>query len=629
MFLSVFSDECFKEVTEQLPVYASWGLEYVDFRARINGKAIENQTDDELKALRKQMDELGLKTGVIQSSLCKAGDPDADRYKLEISKIDGIVRACNALDCNLVRSFNFWQNYDNPKAYGTLASRPDALNQALERFYPVAKRAKEEGLILGFENCGQSADEAIAMVDALGVPEWGLAWDVSNMLEHHLEGVDNPADYYEKCLKRAIMLHVKARGVLPDVQGYKVPWGNILRGAAALGRPIPVSIETHNPTDSKITHEEATKYCVDFIKKQWPASAPADLRTALEVKQKFERPYEDNPVNFVVVGLGMGKNRCRQIEETNGTNLYGVCDVNEKLCKEIGEQFGVKYSTDINTFLNDDKVEVMYVVTPTGLHCSVAEQCLNAGKHVLVTKPMDVNTENCDRAIKLAKEKGLIFGVDFDNHFRRPFMELKKAVDEGFFGKILFADVALNINRTQEYYDYDTGWRGTWELDGGGAFCNQGVHEVDRLITMLGMPDKVRATIATQTFDIDTEDFGMCEWKYNDGKFARFFSTTSFPAKTWYARIEIHGTKGAYVNYAGGPEGDKQHWFKDGKWTEESPYEVPSLWAQASDNFAYAVRMGEGLEIDYKPGRNSRYVLDKMYESAKGDEGWVDIEERL
>lgn len=184
------------------------------------------------------------------------------------------------------------------------------------------------------------------------------------------------------------------------------------------------------------------------------------------MKKKFDRPYADNPVNFVVVGLGMGKNRCRQIEETNGTNLYGVFDVNEKLCKEIGEQFNVKYSTDINTFLNDDKVEVMYIVTPTGLHCSVAEQCLNAGKHVLVTKPMDVNTANCDRAIELAKEKGLIFGVDFDNHFRKPFMELKRAVEEGFFGKILFADVALNINRTQEYYDYDTGWRGTWELDG-------------------------------------------------------------------------------------------------------------------------------------------------------------------
>lgn len=63
------------------------------------------------------------------------------------------------------------------------------------------------------------------------------------------------------------MLHVKARGVLPDVEGYKVPWGNILRGAASLGRNMPVSIETHNPTDSKINPEEATKYCIDFIRK--------------------------------------------------------------------------------------------------------------------------------------------------------------------------------------------------------------------------------------------------------------------------------------------------------------------------------------------------------------------------
>lgn len=628
MYLSVFTDEFYKDVYEVLPKVADWGMKYVDFRGLINGKSIESQTDEELFKLKATLDDLGLKIGVIQSALCKVHLPDESVVKNEMQRLERIIRVSEILDCNLVRSFFFWQHDQHDPKCGELAMRPDALAKVMEMFDPFAKKAKEAGLVMGFENCGVTPNEVICFLNALNVPDWGMAWDVSNMFELLPEANGDCVEYFTKALKYANMIHVKSRGVsdIKELDYKKVPWDRVLAGAAVTGKDLPISIETHTPANSGLDGEETTKRVHDYLKKVWPSAAPADMATALSPKINFERPYADNPVKFVVVGLGMGKERCKQISETNGIKLVGVCDTNELKAKDVGEQFNVAYSTDINVFLNDPEVEVMYIVTPTGTHCSIAEQCLNAGKHVLTTKPMDATYQACDSAIKLAKEKNLMLGVDFDLHFRGPLTELKQAVDNGYFGKILSANMVLNVRRTQEYYNENGGWRGTWALDGGGALSNQGIHEINRLITVLGVPDKVRAMIRTQTFDIEAEDMGMSEWIYDNGCVARISSTTSFTVPTWYTKFEIVGEKGAYVQCMGGPEGGHTYWWVDGKWTENAPYPYKREWRQGSDNFAYCLRTGEPLVVTAEDGRTARYVLDKMYESAKGDEDWVVIE---
>ena len=625
MYISVFSDEMGKDFKEALPIYASWGMEYVDFRALINGKGIHAQTNDELKEIKALLKEYNMKPAVLQSSLCKVHLPDEVRIKAEMEKLEGLIRAADILECPMIRSFNFWQHKEGEAGLGDLAMRPDELARVMEMFDPFVKRAREAGLIFGIENCGQTPDEVISILEAYNVPGWGLAWDVANMFETLPEAQGDCIEYFTKALKYANMVHVKARSILPEIENKKVPWDRVLRGVAATGKNMPVSIETHNPATSPLTKEEATKKVYDAIKKVWPASAPPNVMEAIAIKPKFDRPYRDNPVKMVVVGLGMGKNRCAQIVETCGIELYGVCDINEARAKEIGEQFGVPYSADINVFLNDPAVEVMYIVTPTGLHCSIAEDCLNAGKHVLVTKPMDVCVENCDRAIALAKEKGLMLGVDYDLHYRGPLTELKKAVDEGWFGKILAVNVELNIKRTPAYFKQNGGWRGTWALDGGGAMSNQGIHEIDRVLTLLGHPKRVKASIATQTFDIEAEDFGSAEWEYENGCRVRFMVSTSYVASSWYTRIELHGTDRAYLLCQGGPEGNHIYWFDDNKWSETVPYPVAREWQQGSDNFAYCLRMGTEPVVGYQNGRNARYVLDKMYESAKNGEGWIEI----
>ncbi len=628
MYISIFSDELFMDIHQALPILKQWGLTHVDFRGMINGKPIEKQTDEELYELKAALDKYGLKPGVIQSSLCKVHLPDEARQAREMEKLEGIIRASNILGTKLVRSFFYWQHDQLDPACGELAMRPDALAQVLEMFAPIAKRAQEAGLILAFENCGVTPDEVITVLEALNVPQWGMAWDVSNMFELLPEAQGDCVEYFTKALKYANMVHVKSRGVetLPQLEYKKVPWDRVLAGVAVTGKDMPISVETHVPKESSLDKVETSKHVYEYIKRLVPASAPGDMLSALSPKLRFVRPYADNPVRMVVVGLGMGKNRCAQIKDTSGIELYGVCDINEEKAKTVAQQFGVPYSTDIKTFLNDPKVEVMYIVTPTGTHCDLAMECFAAGKHVLTTKPMDVNYRKCDEAIAMAKEKGLLFGVDFDLHFRGPLTELKQAVDGGFFGeKITCANVTLNIRRSQKYYDENGKWRGTWAMDGGGAFSNQGIHEIDRLITILGVPDEVRAVTATQTFDIEAEDYGSTEWRYANGAVARFAVTTSYLASSWYARLEVFGDKGAYLNVSGGAEGDKISWFSDGKWTDTAPFPYQRQWQQGSDNFAYCLRTGTPLTVTAEDGRTARYVLDKMYESAHNGGGWVKV----
>ncbi len=629
MYISIFSDEFYKDIYDVLPIIKDWGMTHVDFRAMINGKKIEDQTTEELRKLKKTLDEYGIKPGVIQSALCKVHLPDAERQALEMKRLEGIIRASEILETPLVRSFFYWQHpQDDPKC-GELAMRPDAMGQVMDMYAPIAKRAREAGLILGFENCGATPDEVICFLEALNVPEWGLAWDVSNMFELLPEAKGDCVDYFTKALKYANMVHVKARGVsaIPELNYKKVPWERVLAGVAVTGKDMPISIETHTPAASGLDKHETCERVWNYIKKAVPASAPGDMKSALSPKVHFERPYKDDPVRMVVVGLGMGKNRCAQIADTEGIRLYGVCDINEAKAKSVADMYGVPYSTDINTFLDDPEVEVMYIVTPTGTHCDIAMQCFEKGKHVLTTKPMDVNYEKCDAAIKMAKEKGLLFGVDFDLHFRGPLNELQNAVKEGFFGeKIISANITLNIKRSQKYYDENGKWRGTWAMDGGGAFSNQGIHEIDRLITILGIPDEVRATSAIQTFDIETEDFGVTEWRYKNGCIARFAVTTSYLASSWYTRVEVYGDKGAYLNVSGGAEGNHIYWYKNDKWSEETPFPYKREWQQGSDNFAYALRTGEPLVVGAEEGRNARYVLDKMYESVKKGGAWVPVD---
>jgi len=140
MYLSVFTDELAVDVTEALPIVKSWGLDHVDLRGRVLGGHFQQLSDQQLVELGQMLDEHGLQVGCLESSLAKVHLPDAQRQSEEEAKLESIIRVAEALDCNLVRSFFYWQPGQEER--GELAVRPDALQQVLTTFGPLANRAR-------------------------------------------------------------------------------------------------------------------------------------------------------------------------------------------------------------------------------------------------------------------------------------------------------------------------------------------------------------------------------------------------------------------------------------------------------------------------------------------------------
>jgi len=623
MFPSVFTDELKKDFSKTLPILKSWGLEHVDLRGLVFGRAFEDLTEQQLAQVKQLLHENGMHIGCLQSSLAKVHLPDAERQRAEQRKLEGIIRAADALDCRLVRVFFYWQPEEDD--VGQLAVRPDALQKALTMFTPLADRAKEAGLILAFENCGVTPDEVFTFLDALGVPEWGLAWDVANdwMSEAPRE---NEAEYLVRCAKQSLCLHVKAKGAVEGLAEETIPYARVLATCAAAGMQGPVSIETHNP-DRSVSDEEMSHRVYQVIERAWPSAAPASLYEAAKPQPKrVRRPWEDDPVGFVVVGLGMGHNRSRMITQTPGARLVGVCDLLEERAKRSSEEFGVPYTLDAREWLDNGDVEVVYVMPPTGRHLEVAKLALEAGKHVITTKPMEASLAACDEMIRLAEDKGLLLAVDFGRRFESDLHTLRKAVRTGVLGQLLSGDVSVKILRPPEYFAGIGSWHGTKRWDGGGVLSNQSIHHIDEVAFTVGIPSRVRADVWTQTHEIEAEDLGVATWLYEDGTVLTFYGTTSYPQRTWYYRFELHGSAGAYsTTYGGMNEKPLTQWFLDGQWRANPPEVVEPEWLNAADNMAAALRAGASLSCSGRDGRRSQSILDAMYRSANSGGGWVDV----
>jgi len=627
MFPSIFTDELGIDITKGLPILKSWGLEYVDLRGLVFGKAAEALPPEKLPELRKLIDDNGMKVGCLQSSLAKVHLPDADRCKAEAAKLEGIIRAADALDCRLVRSFFYWQP---PKELaGELAVRPDEQQRVLDMFGPLAERAKEAGLILGFENCGVTPDEVITIVDALGIPGWGLGWDVSNGWNCDERRQDADA-YITRLAQRSVLVHVKAHGAVEGLGDELIPYDKVLQICDNAGIQGPVSAETHNP-DRSVSNTEMSKRVVDVIKKAWPTAAPGGLFEKTRSAKGITRPWSDDPVGFVVVGLGMGHSRSKQVNTTTGNRLIGVCDVVEERARRTAEECGVPYKTDLREWLDNDEVEVIYVVTETGRHAEIALQALEAGKHVLSTKPMEASLEACDREVRLAEEKGVILGIDFDRRFVSETHTLRANIASGRFGRLLSGNCSLKALRTMGYYDSNGGWRGTRKWDGGGVLSNQAIHNLDEVAFTIGIPSKVKCDIWTQNHDIEAEDMRTSVWLYDSGLVITYYATTCYPHSTWYRQYELEGTDGAYFSASGGPfKSSEIKWFFDGAWSDQSPENPELEWINATDNFAAAVRDGAELLCPGRDGRRTQSILDAMYRSAYDAGGdWVDVEPEL
>jgi predicted dehydrogenase len=169
-----------------------------------------------------------------------------------------------------------------------------------------------------------------------------------------------------------------------------------------------------------------------------------------------------------------------------------------------------------------------------------------AGKHVIVEKPLEITLERCDAIIRACEEAKVVLSTIFPSRFHDSSQLLKRAIDQQRFGRLTLGDAYVKWWRTQQYYDSGA-WRGTWQLDGGGALMNQAIHSVDLLAWLMGPVSEIQAATALLAHErIEVEDVAVAVLRFKNGALGVLEATTAaYPG--YLKRIEIHGNRGSAV----------------------------------------------------------------------------------
>jgi UDP-N-acetyl-2-amino-2-deoxyglucuronate dehydrogenase len=202
-------------------------------------------------------------------------------------------------------------------------------------------------------------------------------------------------------------------------------------------------------------------------------------------------------IGFAIVGTGtIAAFHARAIGATPGAELRAVHNRTAAKARAFASEFGGDAVDDLDALLKRPDVDAVCVTVPSGLHGEVSIRALAAGKHVLCEKPLEITTERIDSMVAAARQSGRILAAVFQNRLGAGAQHLKRAVAAGRFGRLALCSAYVKWWRSPEYYS-GSPWKGTQELDGGGALMNQAIHAVDLLQWLVGMPTRVGAQVRT------------------------------------------------------------------------------------------------------------------------------------
>jgi len=252
-------------------------------------------------------------------------------------------------------------------------------------------------------------------------------------------------------------------------------------------------------------------------------------------------------VGFGMIGCGViAPFHAKGIAGTPDAELVAACDPVEEAAKKFSEEHNnVPYYTDLEAMLKRDDVHAVCICTPSGMHSDQAVMAAQAKKHVLCEKPLDITLPKIDRMIAVCKEEGVKLGGIFQRRTYEASRKVRDAVQGGLLGRMVLGDIYQKFYRSPEYY-LSGAWRGTWEMDGGGALMNQGVHGIDLLLWIMGDVKSVLAKADHLVRDIEVEDTAAAIVTFENGAFGVIEGTTSCnPGEA--ARLELHGEKGTII----------------------------------------------------------------------------------
>jgi UDP-N-acetyl-2-amino-2-deoxyglucuronate dehydrogenase len=308
-----------------------------------------------------------------------------------------------------------------------------------------------------------------------------------------------------------------------------------------------------------------------------------------------------------------------------GVEIAAIFGTNAEKVGRLCREYGGKAYLNLDEFLAHRPMELVAIGSPSGLHAEQGIAAARQGLHVLMEKPIDIAVERADALIAETRKAGVQLGVFFQDRCKPDILSVKNAVDAGVLGKPILADARVKWYRPPEYYA-NSRWRGTWELDGGGALINQAVHTLDLMLWIFGEVNAIQATCKTVLHAMEVEDTLIAMLEFANGAQGVLQAATSvFPG--YPRRLELTGSEGTLIIehdrlLAADLKNPSRDLLKrseaDKNPSSSSPIVSDARGHQAVlEDFLRAIRTNSKPRCDGQEGRLSLALVEAIYEACR------------
>lgn len=329
-------------------------------------------------------------------------------------------------------------------------------------------------------------------------------------------------------------------------------------------------------------------------------------------------------IRFGLIGCGrVAPRHAQSLAQLAETQLVAVADLRQSRADRFAAEAGADSYTDYRALLDRADIDAVSICVPSGLHAQVALDALDAGKHVLVEKPIALTLADADAMIAAAEARGLMLGVVLQNRYNHPMRQLRAAIDAGTLGPLHLGAACVRWYRPQSYYE--DGWHGTWAMDGG-ALMNQSIHHIDALQWFMGDVEAVSAYTTTRAHIMEAEDIGVAILRFKSGALATVEGSTVTWPENLEGSVSIFGASGS-VKIGGTALNRIVLWKVDGMVEQEAEIltsqvvDPPSVYGyshrEVIHEFATALAAGRAPGTPGAEARRSLALVLAIYTAAR------------
>lgn len=320
------------------------------------------------------------------------------------------------------------------------------------------------------------------------------------------------------------------------------------------------------------------------------------------------------PVGWAIIGCGRVSDRrvAPAITRAADATLAAVCSRRMDVARDFAARHGAARSHDsIESLLADSAVQAVYIGTPNSLHADHAARCLAAGRHVLVEKPMAIDTRQAADMVRAAEAARRHLGVMLQQRFHPANIHLFRLNDEGALGRLTVLRAKIGI-----WYPPVEHWRFARDLAGGGVLMDLGSHAIDLMIELAGPVESVDAYVGSVHSPGPLEDFCLARLHFRGGAIGVL--ELGYCMHDYGGRLEVHGAEATYIAHGSLQQAATcQTWLR--RATADEPMRSESVgdcFRAAIDDFTDAILHGGEPTVSMHDGLRAVRVIEAAYESS-------------